>query len=513
MSMGLAYTKNFLGDAPKWYKLTILAFLVVNPVLLLAVGSFITGWIIIIEFIFTLAMALKCYPLPPAGLLALECVLMGMTSPASVYHEAHANFPVIMLLMFMVAGIYFMQEGLLFLFTKILVGVRSKVILSLLFCFAGAFLSAFLDALTVTAVIISVAYGFYGIFHKYSSSHSAEQYNISNDDGTEHTYREDLDQFRGFLRNLMMHGAVGTALGGATTLVGEPQNLIIGEKLHWHFAEFFIHSAPVSIPVLIVGLLTCVLLEKIKIMGYGVQLPVKVRAVLEDKVQEDMAKRDVYGKARLVVQGVIGILLILSLAFHLAEVGVIGLMVIVLLTALNGVVSEHQIGHAFQEALPFTALLVVFFAIVAVIHDQHLFKPVINYVLSLHGQHQLVAYYIANGVLSSISDNVFVATVYINETASHFKDILPLLGHAAAVHPTPEQLGHIEHYGKLAVAINMGTNIPSVATPNGQAAFLFLLTSALAPLIRLSYLEMVKLALPYTITMSITGYLAVLYML
>ena len=48
---------------------------------------------------------------------------------------------------------------------------------------------------------------------------------------------------------------------------------------------------------------------------------------------------------------------------------------------------------------------------------------------------------------------------------------------------------------KLAIATNMGTNIPSVATPNGQAAFLFLLTSSLAPLIRLSYLEMMKLCL------------------
>jgi NhaB family Na+:H+ antiporter len=61
------------------------------------------------------------------------------------------------------------------------------------------------------------------------------------------------------------------------------------------------------------------------------------------------------------------------------------------------------------------------------------------------------------------------------------------------------------HFDHLAVAINTGTNIPSVATPNGQAAFLFLLTSALAPVIRLSYGRMVVLALPYTITMSITG--------
>jgi len=89
-----------------------------------------------------------------------------MTSPATVYHEIVLNFPVILLLMFMVAGIYFMKGLLLLLFTKVLINVRSKIILSLLFSLMAAFLSAFLDALTVTAVIIAVAVGFYGIYHK-----------------------------------------------------------------------------------------------------------------------------------------------------------------------------------------------------------------------------------------------------------------------------------------------------------------------------------------------------------
>ena len=57
----------------------------------------------------------------------------------------------------------------------------------------------------------------------------------------------------------------------------------------------------------------------------------------------------------------------------------------------------------------------------------------------------------------------------------------------------------------MAIAINTGTNLPSVATPNGQAAFLFLLTSALAPLIRLSYGKMVLMALPYTIVLTAVG--------
>ena len=88
-----------------------------------------------------------------------------------------------------------------------------------------------------------------------------------------------------------------------------------------------------------------------------------------------------------------------------------------------------------------------------------------------------------------ISDNVFVATVYINEVKAAFD----------AGNLTHQELEH------LAVAINTGTNIPSVGTPNGQAAFLFLLTSALAPLIRLSYGKMVWMALPYTIVMSGTA--------
>lgn len=167
-------------------------------------------------------------------------------------------------------------------------------------------------------------------------------------------------------------------------------------------------------------------------------------------------------------------------------------MLIILLTAFNGIVEEHQIGKAFEEALPFTALLVVFFSIVSVIHEQHLFQPIIQAVLDMEPSSQPGVFFIANGVLSAISDNVFVATVYINEVS------------AALNAGTISR----EHFDALAIAINTGTNIPSVATPNGQAAFLFLLTSALAPLIRLSYGKMVLMALPYTIVMSIVGYTA-----
>jgi NhaB family Na+:H+ antiporter len=497
-TVGQAIRRNFLGDSPMWYKYAIIGFLLFNPVLLFTVGPFVTGWIIIAEFIFTLAMALKCYPLPVSGLLAIQAVLLGMTTPKTVYAEITYNLPVILLLIFMVAGIYFMKELLQYIFTKILLGVRSKIALALLFCFTGAFLSAFLDALTVIAVVISVAYGFYDLYHRFASGrkgHSIHDCRIDSD--VEDCHKYDLENFRGFLRNLMMHAAVGTALGGVMTIVGEPQNLLIGNVMGWHFGEFFTRVAPVSIPVFITGMLTCLSLEKTKIFGYGYQLPDSVRAILAEQFEDDQRNMTVKTKVQLMVQGFAACVLIISLALHLAEVGLIGLMVIVILTALNGVTDEHRIGRAFEEALPFTSLLVVFFAIVAMIHDQHLFTPIISYVLSLEGEVQLAAFYIANGLLSMISDNVFVATVYISETANAFK----------------AGLIDREQFCRLAVSINTGTNIPSIATPNGQAAFLFLLTSALSPLIRLSYGQMVKMALPYTITLSIVGFLATCFWL
>src|SRR5690606_29809494 len=140
----------FLGNSPTWYKTTILVCLVANPILF-ALSPFLAGWALVLEFIFTLAMALRCYPLQPGGLLTIEAVAIGMTSPEVVFDEALNNFEVILLLIFMVAGVFFLKDLLLFTFTKILISIRSKIALSLTFSFAAAFLSAFLDALTVTA--------------------------------------------------------------------------------------------------------------------------------------------------------------------------------------------------------------------------------------------------------------------------------------------------------------------------------------------------------------------------
>ena len=490
-----SFRDNFLGNSADWYKNVIIAFLIINPIIWFSGLHFLAGWVLVAEFIFTLAMALKCYPLQPGGLLAIQAVAIGMTSPEMVYHEIEGQLKVILLLVFMVAGIHFMRDLLLYTFSKILINVKNKVLLSFLFSFAGAILSAFLDALTVTAVLISIGVGFYGVYHKVASGKKfTEDHDHSGDEGVHEYKRQDLDDFRKFLRSLIMHGAVGTALGGVCTVVGEPQNLLIADKAGWEFIEFFMRMAPVTMPVLAAGLVTCVLLELSGKFGYGSKLPEGVRSVLSEFDAEQEDQRNSRDKAKLIIQAVVGAILVISLAKHVAEVGLIGLMIIVLLTAFNGIVEEHEIGHAFEEALPFTALLVVFFAVVSVIHEQHLFAPVTAFVLNMPTDSQPIMMFAANGILSMISDNVFVATVYINEMSTALKN------------------GVIsrEHFETMAIAINTGTNLPSVATPNGQAAFLFLLTSALAPLIRLSYMKMVMMAMPYTIVLSIVGGAAIM---
>ncbi|MDR2242282.1 MAG: sodium/proton antiporter NhaB, partial [Providencia alcalifaciens] len=374
-----------------------------------------------------------------------------------------------------------------------LINVRSKRILALSFCLASAFLSAFLDALTVIAVVISVSIGFYSIYHQYASSQPSNT-DLQNDSFIDTVEKKQtLEQFRAFLRSLMMHAGIGTALGGVMTMVGEPQNLIIAKHVEWDFITFYLRMAPVTIPVFLCGLVICFLVEKFKVFGYGAELPDTVRQVLTEHDKKMSAKRSKKEQAQLIVQGLIGIWLILALAFHLAEVGLIGLSVIILATTFCGITEEHALGKAFEEALPFTALLTVFFSVVAVIIDQQLFTPFIQYVLQSSESSQLSLFYLFNGLLSAVSDNVFVGTVYITE----------------ALKAANAGLISAEQYQHLAVAINTGTNLPSVATPNGQAAFLFLLTSALSPLIRLSYGRMVWMALPFTVVMTIVGLLGV----
>jgi NhaB family Na+:H+ antiporter len=150
------------------------------------------------------------------------------------------------------------------------------------------------------------------------------------------------------------------------------------------------------------------------------------------------------------------------------------------------------VAEAFMPGLPFASLLVVFYVIVAMIGSLHMFTGVIRWVLGMEAGMQVFMIFLTNGALSAISDNVFVAAIYMKELKAAFEAGM-----------TSRAL-----FDAQSVAVVMGTGIPSMSTPNGQAAFLYLLTSPVAPLIRLGYGRMLWMALPYAlVTTLVAGWL------
>jgi len=300
------------------------------------------------------------------------------------------------------------------------------------------------------------------------------------------------EETNAFMRGLLMHGAMGTMLGGVSTMVGEPQNLLIAHSAGWQFREFFVRMAHVSLPVFATGTAVCLALElfRVKAFGYGHRLPEEAQSYLA-KQSSAMQVHDGKHRLILIVMGFSCVALVVALGMQLAAVGLVGLGLLIVVPSFTGQAREHALGESFKDVMPFAALLGVFFAIVAMIDSTGMFRGITNAVLKTTGQGQEFAFFTASGILSAVSDNVFVASIYINEAM-------------AALHN-----GLIDkvQFDKLAIAINAGTNIFSIATPNGQAAFLFLLTSAVAKRTGLSYLKMLTMAVPYTLVLVSVAYL------
>jgi len=478
----------FLGSTPSWYKRALIAALIINPIVAALAGSAIATWLLVAEFIAVLALALRCYPLVPGGLLALEGIAIGLASPGQAYHEIEKNLPTLLLILFMVTGIYFIRELLLWAFSRLILAVKGRASLALAFFLSAAFLSMFLDSLTVLAAIVAVAVGLEAL-------HRRAELVVKGSRGALAPAAADAElvAFRNFLRSLVMHATIGTLLGGAATLVGEPQNLLIGAAMGWDFTEYFLVNAHVTLPALAAGTVVTWLLARNRWLGYGAVLAPASRRLIMDSLRETAEFGGATRKVQLVAQGVVAALLVVGLALHVAEVGLLGLGVIVLAAALNGTTEEQKIGNAFHASAPFVALLAVFFCIVAAIEAQAIFAGLIGAALSLDGVTREVALYLLSGLLSAVSDNVFVASSILGET----QRVALAAGLSAA---------EIE---RLAIAIANGTNLPAMSTPNGTAAMLYLLTSPIAPVLGLSYVRMLKMTAPFAVTATIVGLLAV----
>lgn len=492
-----ALGKDFLGsETPNWYKNGLIFLLIINVVSFKTSGAFVTGWLILFEFILTLALTRTCYPLWSGGLLLLQAMALELVSIPTLQTEIEHNMPILFLILFVVTAVTLLKEFLTHIFLRALLALPGEILVGFFYLLSAAVFSGILDALTVTAVVIAVLLSAYEIYHVYESKNPVN-HDLTNDVEIDHHRKELLENLRAYLRKIAMLAAIGTMLGGITTLVGEPQNLLIGKIMNWDFNEFFFRMLPVDIPVIISGIITYYLLEKnkwLKTFGYNVKLNPEVKSIIYKEVSTKTQKRSQRERNRLTIQGLCVILLVIMLVLHFSEVYIAGLILLIIVSSLNGV-SEHKIGEAITEGGSFIFILVILFGIVGMIHDQHLFAPVSKFILSFEGPQRLLAFYLATGGLSAISDNVFVASLFITDAKDLFTNGLITK----------------EEFENIAVAINMGTNIPSISTPNGQAAFLFLLMSRLAPLIRLGYGKMMWMAFPFAVVCSTVGAVAMYY--
>jgi Na+:H+ antiporter, NhaB family len=130
---------------------------------------------------------------------------------------------------------------------------------------------------------------------------------------------------------------------------------------------------------------------------------------------------------------------------------------------------------------------------VSIIHEQHLFDGLMQWIANLPERERLLAMFLETGVVSSVSDNVFVA-------CAHASNVQKLVGEGVITADVGD---------KLAVAVIAGTNVVSIATPNGQAAFLLAICSETAAHLQLRYMRMLWMAFPYTVVLTAVGAFAV----
>ncbi|MEI8633883.1 hypothetical protein P4S72_20955 [Vibrio sp. PP-XX7] len=85
--------------------------------------------------------------------------------------------------------------------------------------------------MTVIAVIISVAIGFYAIYHKVASGkHGHSSHDHTQDEHLSDLTRDDLENYRAFLRSLLMHAGIGDRTWRCHDHGWRTQNLIIADQ-------------------------------------------------------------------------------------------------------------------------------------------------------------------------------------------------------------------------------------------------------------------------------------------
>ena len=215
--------------------------------------------------------------------------------------------------------------------------------------------------------------------------------------------------------------AIASNIGGTTTLIGDPPNIMIGSAAHLDFNQFIINLTPVILIILIVNIFTLYLIYK-KVLD----IPNAAKAELEKMSLNGLiTDRDLLNKSLIVIG-----LVIIAFFFH----GALGLEAgtIALSGASVCLIFENK-RHIWQDVEWTTIFFFVgLFIIVGAVDKVGTIHYLSELVFKLSkGSYEITTYAILwmSGFLSALIDNIpYTATMIplIQNLGNHYQDLKPL---------------------------------------------------------------------------------------
>ncbi|WP_412732519.1 SLC13 family permease [Minisyncoccus archaeiphilus] len=462
--------EKFMGnDCPGWYKWLFVSFLIlpflvrfgipflgvdfevtmanIGPLHIKASMAAITTTILIMFEAITLLMLNKKNTPATAPILFLVPLALfgtGVASSQGYVAEVSANLSVLLLVLTVGSTASNLKDP---------IGIPVSLIIQkwgkcLYKTGAAVFLmsaigSAFLDQITMLFIMIG---GLSSIYYVVKNSGNFNQ--------------EEMTSINGVIRMLIYTAFMGSLIGGTATPIGEPQCYRIAEILGiTDFGQFFMMMYMIFIGCGLALLTEILILTRFRIGEYAFRWPDSEK--LSSTLKENSLNLPNREKASNYIQlgaFLVFVLALLLLAAHI-NIFFLGMVAFGGMMMLQGKNREHYISHSTGEVINLILVLLALYGIATALAQQGIILWIVLQILALPFFMQLLLIFLAAGMISSFSDNVFVATIMVTA-------LLIALG-ANVINMTA--------FVSLTIAMLAGTTLFSFFLPIGNAGGLCIL--------------------------------------
>ncbi|MDD4409985.1 MAG: hypothetical protein PHW52_05040 [Candidatus Pacebacteria bacterium] len=493
--------EKFMGnDCPAWYKQMFVLFLIlpflirfgipllgidaqlvmanVGPLHIEAAASaIVTTIVIMLEAIVFLVFNEKRMPAtaPILFLVPITLIGTGVVSPSGYVAEVTTNLSVLLLVLTVGSTAANLKDPIgipvsmiIQRWGKSLYKMGSAIFL------LGLLGSAFLDQVTMLFIMIG------GLSSTYYTIKNSREFSD-----------EELSSINGVIRILIYAAFMGSLIGGTATPIGEPQCYRIAEILGiTDFGSFFAMIYMITIGCGLTILIEILMLIKLGVGEYRFKWPdpEKVSAILREN-SLNVPNRE---KVSNLIQLVAFFIFVLSLLLLAAYINIflLGMVAFGGMMMLQGKNREHYISHSTGEVINLILVLLALYGVAAALAQQGIILWIVLQVLTMPFLMQLLLIFVVAGMISSFSDNVFVATIMVTALLIALSaDVITMTS-----------------FVSLTIAMLAGTTLFSFFLPIGNAGGLCILMHQFCnEEINLDFKRMFLFGLPLIPVMAITS--------